>query len=492
MNDHVLGDNSLYSQRHFSCSQSVIQLPFTVAAQNSIDPIRVHSSTRSTTTSSATVVSTKTGHQRFIQVSSSNGEGSYQRSLTKNTSPRIIHNSGLQIGKGSEINLDRNLLQAVDTEQHASQLIYRLTQSPQNGALLLKGIVLKVGDRFTQADINSGLVSYRSVSGVTQFTDNSSPKQLKGFAGQNIVWEGFDGNDWEIFIHNIVTNTTTQLTHNAFNDKVLGISGSNIVWSRSLSKPVGNENELLKATGNELLWFNGKTISHITHDGAIHNDLIAIDGSNIFWESTFDTSRYSSQEFSFTNGKVRKRLTNHSQYKYVQAVQGAKIVWGSIGDPQGKETFPAQELFLFNGKTTTRLTHNRVDDSLARIDTPYIAWSSDIGPKIRKWRSPKRTTTEIMLFNGKTTRRLTRNRIDDTVIGMDGSHVVYQEGGFWQDDYPDLFLFDGKRQIQLTNNKIPNRLVSIDGSNVFWTSELNPFREPRACHQLSQITEAAR
>jgi hypothetical protein len=241
---------------------------------------------------------------------------------------------------------------------------------------------------------------------------------------------------------------------------------------------VGNENELLKATGNELLWFNGKTISHITHDGAIHNDLIAIDGSNIFWESTFDTSRYSSQEFSFTNGKVRKRLTNHSQYKYVQAVQGAKIVWGSIGDPQGKETFPAQELFLFNGKTTTRLTHNRVNDSLARIDTPYIAWSSDIGPKIRKWRSPKRTTTEIMLFNGKTTRRLTRNRIDDTVIGMDGSHVVYQEGGFWQDDYPDLFLFDGKRQIQLTNNKIPNRLVSIDGSNVFWTSELNPFREP--------------
>jgi VCBS repeat-containing protein len=51
-------------------------------------------------------------------------------------------------------------LEVTDIEQGAASLTYSLTAIPANGTLNKSGTALKVGDTFTQDDINSGIITY--------------------------------------------------------------------------------------------------------------------------------------------------------------------------------------------------------------------------------------------------------------------------------------------------------------------------------------------
>jgi hypothetical protein len=48
--------------------------------------------------------------------------------------------------------------------------------------------------------------------------------------GLNVVWQGHDGTDDEIFLYNTATAATTKLTNNSENDKYPQVRGSNTVW----------------------------------------------------------------------------------------------------------------------------------------------------------------------------------------------------------------------------------------------------------------------
>ena len=47
-------------------------------------------------------------------------------------------------------------------------------------------------------------------------------------SGDKVVWQGHDGNDFEIFYFD--GTTTHQLTDNSYDDMYAQISGNNIVW----------------------------------------------------------------------------------------------------------------------------------------------------------------------------------------------------------------------------------------------------------------------
>jgi VCBS repeat-containing protein len=51
-------------------------------------------------------------------------------------------------------------LDANDVDNTANELIYQLTSAPSNGTLTRNGVTLGLNDTFTQADLDSGLVSY--------------------------------------------------------------------------------------------------------------------------------------------------------------------------------------------------------------------------------------------------------------------------------------------------------------------------------------------
>ena len=64
---------------------------------------------------------------------------------------------------------------------------------------------------------------------VTQLTNNNYADWDPQVYGSNVVWQGFDGNDDEIFLYD--GNSTTQLTNNSYDDSwPVHIYGSNVVW----------------------------------------------------------------------------------------------------------------------------------------------------------------------------------------------------------------------------------------------------------------------
>ena len=389
----------------------------------------------------------------------------------------------LRLGKGEGGIISRDMLEVVDREQKPRRLTYTLTDMPDNGFLFLKGTLLQLGDRFTQRDINRGRLSYKSLPEILQVTDNERSKTLKGLAGNNIVWEESDGNDFEIFLHDIVTGQTTQLTNNAFDDTVVGMSGSRIVWSGLLEDADAWDDEIEAGPDNNLFLFDGRATTQLT-TGAAHDKLVSIDGRKIFWRSAIGPAPSGvlyqpySYELFFFNSQTTRRLTKNDDDDSVQAVDGRHIVWSSPARPKGGR-LPSDELFWFNGRSTTRLTRNDVDERWAEMDFPYIAWNSRMVVTNR----PRRVTDEVILLNLKTKKqnRLTRNTVDDYLEAIAGTKVVWSsyvgKSDSDRNKTPELFLFDGKNKIRLTRNKADDDLRSFDGRNLIWSSYIGPRRE---------------
>ena len=92
-----------------------------------------------------------------------------------NDPPVLVNNGPASVNEGATITITNTLLLTTDVDHAPSQLTYTLTLRPTNGTLLKNGTPLALGDTFTQADIDNGLIVYEhdgseTVSDVFQFT----------------------------------------------------------------------------------------------------------------------------------------------------------------------------------------------------------------------------------------------------------------------------------------------------------------------------------
>ena len=72
-------------------------------------------------------------------------------------------------------------------------------------------------------NINTGMT--------TQLTDNGYNDKDPQINGNNVVWQGEEGNnDWEIFHYDIKKGITTQVTSNSDDDEDPQVSKKGIVW----------------------------------------------------------------------------------------------------------------------------------------------------------------------------------------------------------------------------------------------------------------------
>ena len=75
------------------------------------------------------------------------------------------------------------------------------------------------------------IVQYDHSTGIgIEITQNTTTDMCPEISGSNVVWQGHDGEDYEIFIYD--GTTTTQLTNNSYyaSDGHPKVSGSNVVW----------------------------------------------------------------------------------------------------------------------------------------------------------------------------------------------------------------------------------------------------------------------
>jgi hypothetical protein len=90
------------------------------------------------------------------------GGKTFAISYTPNISPRETVNEGAAIRPNETITISNAALIYVDPDQSESQIIFTVTSAPVGGTLLRDGVPLALGGTFTQADLQSNLVTYRA------------------------------------------------------------------------------------------------------------------------------------------------------------------------------------------------------------------------------------------------------------------------------------------------------------------------------------------
>lgn len=91
---------------------------------------------------------------------SNGGDGTFSTSAC-NTSPTLAANSGLTLNQNAvQTTITTTLLQATDAEQSAAALTFTIGTAPTKGTLRNGAAALAAASTFTQADINSNLITF--------------------------------------------------------------------------------------------------------------------------------------------------------------------------------------------------------------------------------------------------------------------------------------------------------------------------------------------
>ncbi len=210
-------------------------------------------------------------------------------------------------------------------------------------------------------------------SDTIKLTSGSNNKEGPQISGDNVVWQGYDGNDYEIFFYN--GSSVTTLTNNAYDDINPEIDGDNIVWHG------------LDGTDYEIFLYNGSNVTTITNNNySDHSPKIS--GNNIVWHGLNGTD----WEIFFYDGSTVTTLTDNSYDDSNPEISGSNVVWHGLSGVDW-------EIFFYDGSTVSTITINAVSDRFPQIDGNNIVWQSSDG-----------IDEEINLFDGNSIIKLT----DDT------------------------------------------------------------------------------
>ncbi|MDX2217155.1 MAG: cadherin-like domain-containing protein [Oculatellaceae cyanobacterium bins.114] len=333
-----------------------------------------------------------------------------------NDAPVLINNTGLTLTPGTSPVIGRNQLLATDEEQDTSELIYTVTELPINGFVRRNGTALQVGDTFTQNDIDAGRITYRNLGGVRRLTGNGVEEAQPQTSGLHVAWRGFDGNDYEIYFHDLATGTTRRLSNNLFLDIDPQISGSNLIWHTDDGE-------------NDVYFFNGST-------GQVRN---------------------------ITNGAYTA-VRNAEISRSASEPSGTKVVF------QGKNLGENDlDIFLYDAITNqiTQLSNSTRDDINPQVNDRYAIWQEFDGNDYE--------IVYLDLVTGVKT-QLTNNDFEDRNPKISASGAIFLGLDATQQD---VFFYDRLQGTvtNLSNNPFIDTDREVDregpGVSVTWRSQVN-------------------
>lgn len=319
----------------------------------------------------------------------------------------------------------------------------------------------------------------------------------------DIVYQGFDGNDWEIFLYKSSTGATIQITNNNFDDKlpelVLGggraiNSNGQIVWTgewylsdgkpqteiflydgsqvAQLSSGSGRSPEI-NANG-QVVWvgegaimlYDGVTINQLSN-GLYDDDRPRINSNgDVVWEDFLGTA-LNNEIFRYdSSAGITTRLTNNSNSDFNPEINDlGQIVWEGWVDQDPNN----REVFFYNGLEILQLTNDTAPEQRSTINNSgLVAWEAPHYPP----------DGDFELFSYDTfwgiTSRLTNNGFNDAYLQINDFGQVAWSGGGGLSPYFELFLFDGLTTSQITDNGWRNIYPDINNnSHVVWVSDFD-------------------
>ncbi|HPU07206.1 MAG TPA: GEVED domain-containing protein [Thermogutta sp.] len=262
--------------------------------------------------------------------------------------------------------------------------------------------------------------------------------------GDRVVWESFDGQDWEIFLFD--GSQTRRLTNNTRDDRFPVVFGQYVAWSGH----DGQDYEIYlydMVTG---------TTSQLTDND--YDDLDPVLSSDyVVWTATV-SGRQQVFLYDIAAGGAAVNISNNSFNNYLPKVSGRNVVWYAY---DGFDN----EIYLYSGGSTRRVTNNTLDDRYPQIDGSRVVWQQHDG-----------TDWEIVLYDipsGVTT-LLTNNSTDDTLPAISGNNVVFEHN-----DGTDLEIYYVNLNIgptavkAITNNSQHDQLPQVYGNRLVWHAFVN-------------------
>ncbi|CAN2048059.1 hypothetical protein GMMP1_550002 [Candidatus Magnetomoraceae bacterium gMMP-1] len=163
-------------------------------------------------------------------------------SLTTNCLPIITTNTGITLNEGANIMLTNTVLASIDPDGNDDDLVYIITQLPENGVLKNNENELNVNDVFTQSNINANKISY---------THDSSETLLDVFM--------FRVSDSRNGVVPVDSSEAFTITVNPINDpSLLAGGGISIYTENSAAIPVSND---ITVTDSDDITIEGATVS---------------------------------------------------------------------------------------------------------------------------------------------------------------------------------------------------------------------------------------
>jgi hypothetical protein len=258
---------------------------------------------------------------------------------------------------------------------------------------------------------------------ITQVTANSYDDRLPHVQGNFLVWQTYDGSDWEVFLYNITDGTTTQITDNAEDDVSPQTDGHYVVWQGFNS-----------GEWDVFIW-DGVQVQRISDQGA---------------EDT------------------------------APQIANGWVVWAS--QPSNDSLIEPGEIFLYDAHSQTSMIlsalvdpGNIMDDRLPVINDGAVMWiqTGDDG-----------SVTGYMYKLSDGTIMVNPEDVKRNSQSSDGNLRVLSRHDR-QD--AEIFLYSSysRRYYQITDNSFQDRYPSISGNLVAWTADGEVFLA--ACEYLTLL-----
>ncbi len=184
-----------------------------------------------------------------------------------NDAPVLTTNLGQKIDEGAVgVPIIASTLSASDVDNSPADLTYRLNRLPEYGTLYLNGLALALGGTFTQADINSGLLTF----------DHDGSKAESDSFGFDLSdgEKGISGQTFKIVFNQTLngTNWRDHLIGGEGDDHINGFRGSDILEGNA------GDDELIGGSGWDDL--DGGSGDDFLDGGSGSDDLVGGDGDD--------------------------------------------------------------------------------------------------------------------------------------------------------------------------------------------------------------------
>ncbi|MDR0993828.1 MAG: hypothetical protein LBN38_04590 [Verrucomicrobiota bacterium] len=190
---------------------------------------------------------------------------------------------------------------------------------------------------------------------ITQLTTNYYYVLNPYIQGNELVYQAWDGSDYEIHLHDFTTGETRQITQNQFDDTNPVVQNGEVVW---IAHPTINA---------EIFHYRDGTIRKLS-EGSTENSAPSLWNGRAVWQG-LDDGDY---EIYYFDGRRTIKLTSNTWDDLQPQINNGIIAWVSYVDHWNAEIMALD----LSDNIAIRLTDNHAEDILPQTAAERIVWQT--------------------------------------------------------------------------------------------------------------------